>query len=1483
MGVSGKGLWRLLSFAMVLCILIGMIPVPALAAEDQPDGNQNDVTVPAEAWSPDPGGVTDRGSTSVLAGTSSADIVNVTVTATDSRTGSTVTVPGATVNLNVGSEVHSTWTDDNNDGIVEVSMADLSYEQRLAATVSAYKVVSRGKAIGGDDRDPLFQYYPEDEDGEYYRYTMELHSETIDENGNWVGAEIPAGTGSNKVDIVFIIDSTGSMFDEINNVKNNIASFSQNLTESGLDNRFCIIDYRDITIDGEETNVHTRSGTHWLEDIDSVVDALGSIDVRGGGDDPETLLDPLGYVADNSLMQWRSDAYRFAFILTDAGYKLENNYGYDSMEEMIRQLKEMEVVTSVITSDAQNENYSDLYEQTGGIYADIFSRTFDQEMMTLSDSIVEYVTQDMTLHLSEPRMLVNMSVCYFADDSTSQSASYRDSVKNVMRVFGNILAESTDGHMLLDNVILFSTTNRTHFYNTSKLPSMADIRIETKVRDPGRGGANATIHSNAYVSGFYTDATEVAYTNGFKNLSSLSGIDGSRSFLRIQMGGTTYSWNVTFTDPNKVYEYASTILHEAGHYLLGFYDEYLDGYDNQWVYNKPYAAGYGLMDNHHYGDIEISKTNIDYAYMTAGFNRTPQSLHTYQSYTNGGSCEDSLAALLTDSALPAYCNNIRRTMLASGYTIGDYRNSYTKTAGPNDRGAAYPYAALTDEDFIYLPASTGDRTAAAVDAPRDGSEENLTREVLADVTFTANGNKVTMNLEAAAGNACTVSILKYGEDTYSGVRMILGRANLDIARGEMAEIRVSSGGRYNSYYIARSEETDAGYMYTSADNAVMAYVTTSEANEYSFVADNLSYRNGTYCSVNQATRITGDFEGGEIYSVADFMDEIDYTTLQWFKYADGTWTALETDQSEEENMNLGARADLDGEGLYVLMAEEAPEGGALPALNLEFIQSEIKDGVVFIRFTDPNANARYYNVYFSDEPFISPHEDGVSVRSIRADFTQIPLNLLQRIRTVYAALEIVLEDGSRSTLSDIVLFSGVADSDSDGIPDWYCDLYHLWGEEGEDKDIAGSDDDGDGLTNLEEFLGGSDPTNPNDPVHTTNVPVASISVSDTDVHLSVGQTAEITATVLPANATDKSVSWSCADPAVAGIEVSGGVCRVTGREVGETQIYAVTSDGGFSAVIDVTVSEEGGGEAPDSGVVRLAGSDRYATCISVANRLKEKLGVDQFEAVVIAYGQNFPDALTGSYLAAVKNAPILLWENAVDARMMVYIAENLAPGGTIYILGGESVVSASVENAARYFGYNPVRLKGANRYDTNLAILSEAGVNTTDDILIATGKNYADSLSASATGLPMLLVGDELTAAQSNFLLTTSRRFVIIGGTGAVSESVEEELALLGTVVRIKGSSRYETSVEIARRYFEDPQSVVLAYSHGFPDGLCGGPLALSMGAPMILTSNDGYEVADWYVHGIHTGAVTGGTGRISDETVRNIFELEADTFIPRR
>ena len=298
----------------------------------------------------------------------------------------------------------------------------------------------------------------------------------------------------------------------------------------------------------------------------------------------------------------------------------------------------------------------------------------------------------------------------------------------------------------------------------------------------------------------------------------------------------------------------------------------------------------------------------------------------------------------------------------------------------------------------------------------------------------------------------------------------------------------------------------------------------------------------------------------------------------------------------------------------------------------------------------------------------------------------------------------------------------------------------------------------------------------------------------------------------------------------------------------------------------------------NSAIIRVFGADRYATSFKAADTLKSELGVEKFQSIVVASGTGFADALAGSYLAAQKNAPILLVRGANVNDVKNYIKSNLASGGTVYLLGGVNAVPKAMESGLE--GFNVKRLGGANRYDTNLLILKEAGVGD-KDVIVCTGLNFADSLSASATGLPILLVKDGLYANQKEFLKSNGGNFIVVGGTNAVNATIEKQLASYGSVKRLAGNTRYDTSVLVAKEFFDAPTSAVLAYAKNFPDGLSGGPLAYTLNAPLILTDNSKPAAAVTYATGagIKSGYALGGTGLISDKVVKNIFSMTtADT-----
>ena len=324
------------------------------------------------------------------------------------------------------------------------------------------------------------------------------------------------------------------------------------------------------------------------------------------------------------------------------------------------------------------------------------------------------------------------------------------------------------------------------------------------------------------------------------------------------------------------------------------------------------------------------------------------------------------------------------------------------------------------------------------------------------------------------------------------------------------------------------------------------------------------------------------------------------------------------------------------------------------------------------------------------------------------------------------------------------------------------------------------------------------------------------------------------------------------------------------------QYYAIfNGDIYYSPVYTITTT----GAIPKPTVDRISGTNRSATALAAAEKLKTSLGVSKHKNIIIASGKNFADALAGSYLASVKQAPILLHTNSSVTDNLNYIANNLTAGGTVYILGGTAAVPFSVEAGLFARGINVERLSGSNRFATNIEILLEAGVTSSQEILVCTGQNFADSLSASATGLPILLVNSKtntLTDNQKIFLkMWGGSKMTIIGGDAAVSNTLKNMLSEYGNVNRIYGKNRYETSTLIANNYFRNPASICIAYGKNFPDGLCGGPLAFANKSPLVLTNAGSESYAANYVSAnttIKNAYVLGGTAAISDSTIGKIF-----------
>ncbi len=187
------------------------------------------------------------------------------------------------------------------------------------------------------------------------------------------------------------------------------------------------------------------------------------------------------------------------------------------------------------------------------------------------------------------------------------------------------------------------------------------------------------------------------------------------------------------------------------------------------------------------------------------------------------------------------------------------------------------------------------------------------------------------------------------------------------------------------------------------------------------------------------------------------------------------------------------------------------------------------------------------------------------------------------------------------------------------------------------------------------------------------------------------------------------------------------------------------------------------------------------------------------------------------------------------------------------------------------------RLSGSNRFATATAV-SDAGWETADTVILARADEFADSLAgvglSKKCDAPILLTNSgvlsSVTAAEIERLGATN--VIILGGTGAVSQEIEDQLVEEGKIVkRIGGSNRYDTAALIAKEVIGDAvvDTAVIVYGLNFPDALAAAPRAASSGNPVLMVNTNVIPAATQEFlteNNITNTIVVGGTGIISED-----------------
>lgn len=296
-------------------------------------------------------------------------------------------------------------------------------------------------------------------------------------------------------------------------------------------------------------------------------------------------------------------------------------------------------------------------------------------------------------------------------------------------------------------------------------------------------------------------------------------------------------------------------------------------------------------------------------------------------------------------------------------------------------------------------------------------------------------------------------------------------------------------------------------------------------------------------------------------------------------------------------------------------------------------------------------------------------------------------------------------------------------------------------------------------------------------------------------------------------------------------------------------------------------------EHEEPSVARIDGEDRYETAARISFDAE---GRGYPENVVLATGEDYPDALAATPLAYHLGGPILLTTQDELPEITEEALEHLR-AKNITIVGGTGAVSAGVENYLRdKLGYHVDRIAGKDRYETAAAVAEE--LPDSDTAVVAYGKNFPDAISVASYAahnmMPILLTEtDEVPEATKQAIANYEHSYVI-GGKGVISKEVAQKLP---NPTRLSGEDRYATSVAIANHFKADINFASVATGEGFADALAGSRRAAGYNHTLLLTPQDHLHPAvEAYFKDKETRYYTilGGKGAVGENVEKDIWEL---------
>lgn len=233
----------------------------------------------------------------------------------------------------------------------------------------------------------------------------------------------------------------------------------------------------------------------------------------------------------------------------------------------------------------------------------------------------------------------------------------------------------------------------------------------------------------------------------------------------------------------------------------------------------------------------------------------------------------------------------------------------------------------------------------------------------------------------------------------------------------------------------------------------------------------------------------------------------------------------------------------------------------------------------------------------------------------------------------------------------------------------------------------------------------------------------------------------------------------------------------------------------------------------------VAGKNRYDTASLISDKLK-------YSTAILVNGMSLVDGLSASGLSGTLDAPILLTEvNSIPDSTLKRIEKSK----TIYLVGGEGVISKNIENTLKKLGKTIIRLGGKDRFLTSYSVANEIEkIKPIEEIYYVNGLvGEADAMSiapvAAKRGNPVILTDGKTPGYKRNV------KSYAIGGTGVLNNSFDNFSE------RLNGKNRFETNKNVIEKFFPNRTHINLSKADELIDALTSSALK----EPVVLIDNN--------------------------------------------